>query len=124
MILQARNSAIAPAHRPAKVMSGRKWRAAGYTWPCETDLSGMASTETGLILSIWNDEQPLDAPTQPTQAVASIIIWDGVLYCGHASASYVTAYKLPPWLLPLAEYARKATEASVTLPDTTDTEDK
>ena len=28
--------------------------------------------------------------------------------------------RLPPWLLPLAEYARKITEASVTIPDRTE----
>lgn len=32
--------------------------------------------------------------------------------------------RLPPWLLPLAEYARKITEASVTIPDQTKMEEQ
>lgn len=48
----------------------------------------------GIGLTIWDGEEQRDAPPQPTQAVKSITIRDGLLYCGHESAPYVTAYRI------------------------------
>jgi predicted nucleic acid-binding Zn-ribbon protein len=47
-------------------------------------------------LTMWDVEENimLDNPDQPPQTVRSLFIVDGVLYCGHDDAPYLTAYRI------------------------------